>query len=78
MMNNIIEQKRRAGTGSIGFNHFMRASRVVPASHFFVQNRPGAITLFQELDDGQVRTWHLEVVVRREHIVTPFVGLNSD
>jgi predicted signal transduction protein with EAL and GGDEF domain len=73
--NEQTEKKIQASEFVIGFNHFLKAPKVIPVDQLSIPNRPGCIGIYQEIDEQNVRTWHLEVMIRRSNKVCRFAGV---
>ena len=69
------DQEPLANHAEIGFNHCWQPSQIIPHSQMKAPRRLGAIVFFQSIDGYFVRTWVLDVVIRRLNSIEPFHGL---
>jgi hypothetical protein len=70
------EQEQQDHDADIGFNHCLKPVNVIPIFQMQLPPRSGSIVVFQRLEDNNVRTWLLEIVVRRSNTITPFRGFS--
>jgi hypothetical protein len=73
--NEQTEKETQAGELIIGFNHFLKAPQVIPIDQLSISDRPGCIGIYQKIDEQNVITWHLEVMIRRSNKIRPFAGV---
>jgi hypothetical protein len=62
----------------IGFNYYLKAGNIAPDLPTALPSRSGTIVIFQRLEDSQVKTWLLELVVRCPNTLKPFRGLRIE